>query len=385
MVNEEEAQSAVSVRNIVVSVGLSLAVLAGIAYFTFEPGTFWQMVNQMSPGLLFAALLITLARVFFGGWRLQFISRGRLNYRQGTRGQLAWDFFSNVTPSAIGGGPIAAFYIARDRDIPIGEASAFVLFSILLDQFWSVFSIPIVILASFYLEVIPGAVGSFGTWSILALFMGMLIWSALFAYSLLFHPQLLEWLADRIFSLKYLSRFHDRVMEEMRAFTRQAHMIRAEPPSFYFKGFLLTTGVWMGRYLLVVFIVWSVYAEFDKILMLLRTVAMHLSALVLPTPGGSGGLEGLYALFIAPMMPEALVAPTLLTWRVLGYYIFVALGVYLFMHQFQQTVHRQEDSSDEASPSENHEEDASARPASSTAKDMNEESESASSASDDAP
>jgi hypothetical protein len=62
-------------------------------------------------------------------------------------------------------------------------------------------------------------------------------------------------------------------------------------------------------------------------------MAMTLSSLVLPTPGGSGGLEGLYALFIGPLIPEALVAPTLFAWRFLGYYIFIALGAYLFLHQ----------------------------------------------------
>lgn len=35
-------------------------------------------------------------------------------------------------------------------------------------------------------------------------------------------------------------------------------------------------------------------------------------------------------------MPGALVAPTLLTWRLLGYYLFIALGAYLFLHQLQQ-------------------------------------------------
>jgi hypothetical protein len=35
-------------------------------------------------------------------------------------------------------------------------------------------------------------------------------------------------------------------------------------------------------------------------------------------------------------MPEALVAPTLLTWRLLGYYLFIALGAYLFLHQLQR-------------------------------------------------
>lgn len=330
---DNQPARSVSLWKIAGSIGLSLAVLIGIGYFTFDAGAFWKMLRAMQPWPFAVALLMTVARVVFGGWRLQFISRGRLTLMEGTRGQLAWDFFSNVTPSAIGGGPIATLYVAKDRGIRVGEATAFMLFSILMDQLWFALSIPIVVAASFALEVIPASIGDVGLWSFVAVFAGMLAWAMVFAYATLFRPSLMERLADRIFNFKYLSRFHDQVMSEMRTFTHRAHVLRAQPLGFYLKGFLLTAGVWMGRYLLVVFIVWSVVPSFDALLVFLRTIAMTLSSLVLPTPGGSGGLEGLYALFIGPLIPPALVAPTLFAWRALGYYIFIALGAYLFLHQ----------------------------------------------------
>lgn len=327
-----------SLYKMIGSIGLSLAVLVGIGYFTFDPKAFWKMLGEMQLWFFGIAVLMTGSRVFFGGWRLRFISRGRLSLMEGMRGQLAWDFFSNVTPSAIGGGPIATLYVARDRGLDVGEVTAFMLFSILLDQFWFVLSIPIVLVASFYIDVIPASVGHVGLWTFVAIFLGMLAWSLLFAYATLFRPALLERLADRVFRLRYLHRFHERVMGEMRTFTRRARTLRAQSFSFYAMGFLLTAGAWMGRYLLVVFIVWSVYPSFDKLLVFLRTIAMTLSSLILPTPGGAGGLEGLYALFIGPLLPNALVAPTLFAWRTLGYYIFIALGAYLFIHEMHQQV-----------------------------------------------
>ena len=78
------------------------------------------------------------------------------------------------------------------------------------------------------------------------------------------------------------------------------------------------------------FIVRSLHGA-DAVLLVLRSAATLLVALILPTPGGSGGLEGLYALFIGPLMPQALMAPTLLLWRLLDYYLFIALGAYLFL------------------------------------------------------
>jgi len=331
-----DASSVVSVRNVLLSVGLSLLVLVGIGYATFDPEAFRQMLRHTNPWFLAGALAITIARVGLGGWRLQFVSQGRLSLASGTRGQLAWEFFSSVTPSAIGGGPVTAFYIARERGITVGEATAFMLFSMLLDQLWFIIAIPLILLASASLEVIPASVGSVGLWLSVAYFAAMLAWASLFAYATLFRPRLLEKLADWLTSWPVFERFRTRVMREMRAFARRARRLRSQPTSFYLQGFLLTAGAWIGRYVLVLFIVRSVYSGADSLLVVLRTAAMTMVGLAMPTPGGSGGLEGLYALFLGPLMPEALVAPTLLTWRLLGYYLFIALGAYLFTHQ----VHR---------------------------------------------
>lgn len=338
--------ASISVRSALWPVVLSLLVLLAIGYFTFDASAFRQMQEHLHPGFLAAACLITVGRVLLGGWRLRYISRGRLSLIEGTRGQLAWEFFSNVTPSTIGGGPIATLYIARDRGIPVGEATAFLLFAMLMDQLWFAVSIPLILLSTLFVELIPPSAGNVGLWTSVSVFAGLLAWSTLFAYATLFRPRLLERLADRIFSIKYLDRFHERVMREMRTLAQRARSLRAQPLIFYLNGFLLTMVMWIARYLLVLFVVWSVYTNFDKFLLVLRTAAMIMGSLIMPTPGGSGGLEGLYAFFIGPLIPKALVAPTLLTWRTLGYYIFIALGAYLFVHQVQQTLQRDPPSSD---------------------------------------
>lgn len=330
--------SSISVRNVVGPVLLSMLVLVGIGYFTFDASVLRKMLTHLHPGLLALAVLTTVARVALGGWRLQFISEQRLGLMGATRAQLAWEFFSNVTPSTIGGGPIAMLYTARDRGIPIGESTAFFLFAMLMDQLWMVASIPLIMAATLMMDLVPATVGNIGLWTFISFFAGMLGWSCLFAYATLFRPDLLVRLADRIFQLKYLSRFHERAMQEMRTLARRARLLSAQSLGFYVKGFLITAGMWTARYLLVLFVVWSVYANVDKVLLLFRTAALTVCSLIMPTPGGSGGLEGLYAFFIGPLMPEALVAPTLLTWRTLGYYIFIALGAYLFIHQVQQAL-----------------------------------------------
>ena len=320
---------------------LSLGALGAVAAFTFEPGAFWAFARSANPWLLAGACGVTALRVFLGGARFRFISGGRLNLAEGVRGQLAWDFLSNVTPTAIGGGPIAIVYLARDQGISMGEASAFMLFSMVLDQLWFALSIPLLLAASSFFNVFPDVAGGVGHWTFFAVFAGMLAWAVLFSYAILFQPQLLRRLAGRVFSLRPLRRFRHRVVREATRFSERAHRMRKQSPRFYAESLLLTIGAWLGRYLLAVVVIWSVYPALDVVLATLRSAALHMGGLPMPTPGGAGGVEGLYALLLGPLMPEALMAPTLLAWRFLGYYVFVLLGVYLSFHQTRRELARQ--------------------------------------------
>jgi uncharacterized protein (TIRG00374 family) len=330
-----QPQRAGSVRNIVVSLLLSALVLAGVGYVTFDATAFRQLIRHLRPGLLVAATGTAVARLGLGGWRLRQVSEGRLSIWSGTRGQLAWDFFSSVTPSVVGGGPVAAFYVARDEDLAVGESAALMFFCVLLDQLWFLVAIPLLVLATFTINLLPDVAGAVGLWGLLAYFGGMLAWSSIYAYATLVRPRLLVEVTDWCFQWPYLRRFRDTIMQEMRSYFRRARHLGSRSASFYAHGFFITALTWLARYALVVLVVRSVHAA-DTLLLFARSAAMMLVGLIMPTPGGSGGLEGLYALFIGPLMPEALVAPTLLTWRLLGYYLFIALGAYLFLHQLQR-------------------------------------------------
>ncbi len=317
-------------KNILWPLLLSLIVLLFVGYFTFEPDTFRQTLTGINSWFLMAALGMVLLRIIFGAWRFSYISRGQLGFIKGLRGQLAWDFFSNVTPAALGGGPFAALYVAKDSKMQVGETTALVLFTILLDQLWSALMIPFILISAIYIAVIPSELGSFGTTAIIGYFVAMLSWVALFGYATLFRPELIERLSDRIFRIGFLKRFRSRVATEMNKMSECARMLRTQPPSFFLNAFLLSAATWMPRYLLPVFIVLSVFEDLEAFLFFLRGITMTVSSFIVPTPGGAGGIEGLYVLFLGPLMPTALVAPTLFIWRFLGYYVFVAFGAFLF-------------------------------------------------------
>ena len=339
---DKPALRRVSAGRVITAIVLSLAGLGLIALYTIEPDT-WDQMSHVNPwGLALAALTVVL-RVFCGTWRLAHTSKGRLRWMGAFRAQLAWDFFSNVTPSAIGGGPIAPAYIVRDNHISLGDATSIMLFAMLLDQIWFVLAIITVLYLGLHIEIIPASFGTLGDITFTAYFVGFILWVLVFGYLTLVRPALLRKIIDQVFRVVILRRFRNSVLRMMSQLQKRAHILRTQRVSFYVKGFALTIAVWLSRYLLVVAILWSVSPSVDQVLVLLRTIAMMLGALMLPTPGGAGGIEGLYALMVGPLIPEALVAPTLLTWRLLGYYIFLAAGAYITVHQVERRIRRTKD------------------------------------------
>lgn len=325
-------------RGLLGPVLLSLAALAVVLYVTWKPGTLEAMAATLRPGFLALALAALALQIAFGGLRLRYISNRAISLAGGLRGAIAWDFMSAITPSAFGGAPLAAYFVARDNRIPVGEATAIMLFSMLTDQLWFAVSIPLLLLATAFLDVFP--LGGLGTGVLTAFFLGLMAWAGLFAYALLVRPAVLEAIARWVVRLPLLRRFEARVEAELVSLRARAELLRGQPPKFFLVGCLYAAGLWLARYAVALFVVLSVHPALDALTFYVRTAALMLTSMAVPTPGGSGGIEGLYVLFLAPLMPEALVGPTLLTWRLLSYHVFLAAGLAVTAHAVNRAARR---------------------------------------------
>ncbi|NQV73472.1 flippase-like domain-containing protein [bacterium] len=335
----------ITIWNFIWPVGLGLGVLGIIGYFTYSKGAFTKFISEVDPLIMSGAFAMLVIRVVMGGWRISFISRHALGFRAGIRSQLAWDFASNISPSFVGGAPLTAYYIARESRVPpntpiaIGDVSAVMTYVMLLDQVWFALSVPVLLVAAFYMDVIPPSVGLFGLWTIMIYFLALMGYTGLFAYATLYRPETLSKVAGKVFKLPFLRKYRNKVIAEMKGFELRAAVLRRQKSDFFLRGFLLTTGTWLARFGLVVFIIWSFVPNVDLLLLSMRSIAMAMSSLIMPTPGGAGGLEGLYALFFGDLLPDtSLLAPSLLTWRVLGYYIFLVFGISLSTRHIQKTI-----------------------------------------------
>ncbi len=316
-------------RDLILPVALSLSAVGVILWLTYEPGAFAAVRSTFNPWIYALAVGALALQIVAGGLRFRHVSRGAITATGGLRSQVTWDFMSAVTPSAMGGAPFAAFFIARENRVPYGEVTAVMLFSMLMDQIWFAILIVTLYLSAFWVPVFPTGLGAAGIGTIATYLGGMLCYIAFFAYATLVRPELLERIANRIVRFKWLRRFEPTVRRETRKLRRQAKVLRGQPLSFYLQGAGYTLVYWAARYGVVFFVALSVWRDFRHVLFVLRTAGLWLAGLALPTPGGSGGIEALYVLYLAPLLPGGYGGPALLAWRALAYYGILVLGTFV--------------------------------------------------------
>ncbi len=335
------------IRNIVLSLCLSIVTFAVVIFFTYEPGALRSIANSFHPLFLILAAGTVVLRIVVGGFRLRYVSHRTIHFRTAVRGQIAWDFFSSVTPSVVGGGPLAAVYISKNQKIPVGVATACLLYAMFLDQLFFALTVPFILVGTYFFDVFPRSIGTVGAATFGAYFVGILVWVVAFGYLTLLRPDRLAKLTQWVFRIKMLRKFRTKVDIELKELQRRAKIIRLQRWTFFANGFLLTLVTWAARYLLLIFVIVSVFPQVDVLMVIIRNAMMTLGALILPTPGGSGGVEGLYAIFIGSLIPKAAVAPTLIAWRLLGYYVFILLGAYVTLNQVQKLMETKPDVQDD--------------------------------------
>lgn len=307
------------------SVALSLGSMAIVLYFTYTPGVLEHLKPKRLPGL-FIAIAVSFLRVWLAAVRLRFLADRQVGWMGAVRLVLSWDFASSVTPSTIGGAPAATLFMTREG-ISLGRSTIIILYGVLLDQMWYALAVPILLFSGMFMAVIPAEAGLVGRFTMLLIYMGLLGYGLILAYGLLVNPKAIRQLVDRLFRLPLLRRFSERVHAESVHLEAYSHELKKKPRSFLVRAYLLTVATWLCRIALPVIVVLSLLPA-QEVLLVMRSLSMHLAALVVPTPGGSGGVEGLFYLFIGPLVErEGFVGLAVFAWRIISYYISIGLGV----------------------------------------------------------
>lgn len=311
---------------------LGLAVTGWLLAREWKPGTFdgWSFGPWMVLFLLVAAACMV-------GRDVGYMVRLRLLSREGDRAGLSWmaacrcillwEFASAVTPGAIGGTSVALFFINREG-VPAGRAAGMVLATSFLDELYFALCFPLVVLLVGYAGIFEGEPGLAAVaWTGYGIKLAYIL---VLSYGLFLNPAGLRWLLLKLFSLPVLRRWKHRIEHVADDVETTANEYRTWGLRRWAGTFLATILSWTSRYwvvnaLVVAFFGLAHLGLAEHFQLFGRQLAMWIMMLVVPTPGGAGFAEWIFAEFLGSYIPAG-AAALALCWRLISYYPYLLVG-----------------------------------------------------------
>ncbi len=297
----------------------------------------WSRVELTSSTLLFLllALLMMVIRDFGYMMRIKSLTDNELTWRQSFRVIMIWEFASAVTPSIVGGAPIAMF-ILKKEGINLGKSTAIVLVTTFLDELFYVLVVPIVLLLVGTTALFPDKIthifegGSIHPTTLFFLGFGLIVFLVLFLFVALFiapfwFKKILLFLSHIFFLKRYRTRM-EKTGDDIIIASKE---LKGKPMVFWLKAFGATVLSWMGRFMVINCIVMAFAPFADQLLLFARQLSMWVILLISPTPGGSGVAEFAFSGFLNDFIPFGMVAILAILWRIISYYPYLFIGAWI--------------------------------------------------------
>lgn len=322
---------------------ISLAILAVLIFLTFftlhsklEDVNFhhlWRILNNLEPGYLVLAVLSMFVFVVIEGQCLAFIARPlgyKMRFREATVYSAADLYFSAITPSATGGQPASAYYMAKDG-IKVSDSTTILVLNILL------YTMSLIIMGTWAMIVKFDFFMSTGKLFKVLFVIGFILQIFLVALCLLcmFSKELIRSLGSLIIKSLYRLRFIkykeekiekingyvDRYQAGMDFVKRKPGVIAAvlggnilQRIAFFTIGYCIYKSFGLEQ------------AGYVDMVALQSLLAMAVNSL--PIPGAIGVSEGSFLLLFQSVYPAAVLAPAMIFTRGINYYMcFILCGV----------------------------------------------------------
>ncbi|MDV2482708.1 flippase-like domain-containing protein [Methanoculleus sp. Wushi-C6] len=319
---------------LLVSIGFSTLVMAGVLYFTVDETTI-EYLSRVSPFYLALAVLLHILSLVFWAMRIKLMSAS-LGYRVGLKHclnlVLANMLVAAVTPSQAGGEPVRVHELYR-AGVPVGDATAVVVMERILDGIvlGALGAFSMLFLGRYWSSLTSGFSGAsllmYSAWIFVIL--GVLA----FVYSVK-NPDKLKralkgisrWV-DRRRRVKRLDSLFESIDREVDNFNCGLVKFVNHGKVGLVWGFIFTALFWFSEFAIASMLLMGLGQSPFIIESFVVQLVLAVIMMIPLTPGGSGvaelGATSLYSLFV----PSAIVGVFVLLWRLILYYLNVFLGL----------------------------------------------------------
>lgn len=292
---------------------------------------------------LFMAVLMMVVRDVAYMGRVRVLTEKALSWKQSFFVIMIWEFASALSPGVVGGTGVAMFILNREG-IPMGRSTSIILITALMDNLFYIIMIPLLFLFVSQNQLFPD-----NSESVLAENSYGIFWlgySIIFALSLILFlgififPKIIQRMIVGLFSLPFLRKWKHKARETGKDVVISSKELSGKPYKFWLSAYGYTLLSWTGRFLVINFILMAFIklGFLDHALVFGRQLVMWLIMLVSPTPGGSGIAEVAFSGFLSEFTGNLILVTSLaLLWRLITYFPYLFIGVFLLPRWLKST------------------------------------------------
>ena len=290
-----------------------------------EPTLFW----------LFIAFIFLVIHHLSYSYRLYSLSDGGFSFKKCIELIFIWEFSSAVSPTSVGGSAVAFYMLAKEK-LSFAKTATIVLYTIVLDGFFFLFSIPLLFSIFGGIIIRPDMSGfsDLGGWGNYFIFsyLFMFSYTLLFFYGLFLKPVKMKDLLLALTRFSITKKWKSKAENVSTEIILASQELKVKPFNWHLRALMATIGAWSTRFLLLLAVILAFNPQIshqfkDLVQLFARLESMFLITLFSPTPGGAGFVEVLFGGFLSDYIPSSTVATlTAAIWRMMGYYIYLFVG-----------------------------------------------------------
>ena len=278
------------------------------------------------------AVLFTFGREAGIALRFRTLTKGNLRVPQSFRVTFLCEFTSCITPTSVGGSAAGMLFLNREG-IGLGRATTITLVTLLFDELFIVIAAPIIFAFISYKELFGFSSSATAHdlqvtfWIVYGI---IAVWAAILWLGIFIVPYKIRNILLSIFSLPLLRRWKNSVEKMGDDLVTSSVNLRSVPRLLWLKVMGATALSWICRFLVVNTLLWGLAGNMEQLVVFGRQLIVWVLLMFTPTPGGSGISEWIFKEYYGDMLGTgALIMIIALTWRILTYYIYLAIGVFL--------------------------------------------------------
>lgn len=320
---------------------LNIAVVVGIFIYTFNGEEFTPLdqlsINPLYLALVFLIMIVTI--VIDVGIVCSLIKKacGKVRYFLSFKAFSTMRYYDNITPMSAGGQPFMISYLVK-RGISGSDALSIPMKKFILQQF----SWLIIALVGFLCSIIFNIVNNVPVYIFSAI--GFVINLGLICFIFFGSASKKVVRGIAVWGLKVLKKLHivkdyDKNLRKVLSFINKYQKVMSEfsHNKFMFFKLLFVNLLKNIAYFCIPFFIYCAFVETPDFstffIIFVFSVMVDLASSCFPLPGGTGMNELTFTALFSTYLPNSVVWAMLL-WRIVSYYIWLALGIGIIFYDF---------------------------------------------------